>query len=108
MLQGPADLEKEVHSDVLLAAHLVDVLGRAMHLTRQPSGGTPLPGQLSLDEPAHVEVNILVRFLSHYECYKIRPIPFLSFHWYTNLFYKKNGIILPLFYNGLFGNADWR
>lgn len=95
MLQGLAYFEKQVHGDVLLAAHLVDVLGRAVHLPRQPSGGTPLPGQLSLDEPAHVKVNILVRFLSHMNATKLGQFLFCHFFGIPTCFTRKT----ELFYH---------
>lgn len=56
MLQGLAYFEKQVHGDVLLAAHLVDVLGRAVHLPRKPRRRAPVAFKLRLDEAAQMEL----------------------------------------------------
>ena len=56
VIQGLADLEKEVHSGPLGVEDLVKVLGGAVHLLRQPHRCAALPRQLSLNQPTQMQL----------------------------------------------------
>ena len=49
-IQSLTDFEKHVSVNPWMLKNLVKVLSRAMHFTGQPSNGSALPMQLSLDE----------------------------------------------------------
>lgn len=60
--QRLADGIEQGHRNPLGAESLVEVLGRAVHLTGQPRGGASLPLEFGLEEPAYVQ------FVGRYGC----------------------------------------
>ena len=71
VVQGFANLEKQVGIDPLVAKHLIQVLARAVHLRGQPSDAPTLPRQFGLDEFPDVEIFRWVSFFSFYGAFRV-------------------------------------
>lgn len=56
MIQGLANLEKEVQRRPLGVKDLIEVLGGAVHLLRQPHRRAALPHQLGLNQPTQMQL----------------------------------------------------
>ena len=70
VVQGFANLEKQVGVDPFVAEHLIQVLARAVHLRGQPSDASTLPRQFGLDEFPDVEIFRWISFLSFHSAFQ--------------------------------------
>ena len=71
VVQGFANLEKQVGVDPFVAEHLIQVLARAVHLRGQPSDASTLPRQFGLDEFPDVEIFRWVSFFSFHGAFRV-------------------------------------
>ena len=71
VVQGFANLEKQVGVNPLVAEYLIKVLARAVHLRGQPSDASTLPRQFGLDEFPHVEIFRWVSFFSFHSAFRV-------------------------------------
>ena len=71
VIQGFANLEKQVGVDPFVAKHLIQVLARAVHLRGQPSDAPTLPRQFGLDEFPNVEIFRWVSFFSFHGAFRV-------------------------------------
>ena len=78
VVQGFANLEKQVGVNPLVAEYLIKVLARAVHLRGQPSDASTLPRQFGLDEFPHVEIFRWVSFLSFHGVFRVLETVALS------------------------------
>ena len=70
VIQGFANLEKQVGVDPFVAKHLIKVFARAVHLRGQPSYASTLPHQFGLDEFPDVEIFRWISFLSFHSAFQ--------------------------------------
>lgn len=78
VVQGFANLEKQVGVNPLVAEYLIKVLARTVHLRGQPSDAPTLPRQFGLDEMAEVETICWVSFLSFHGAFRVLEAVALS------------------------------
>ena len=78
VIQGFANLEKQVGVDPFVAKHLIKVFARAVHLRGQPSDASTLPRQFGLDEFPHVEIFRWVPFFSFHSAFRVLEAVALS------------------------------
>lgn len=71
VVQGFANLEKQVGVNPLVAEYLIKVLARAVHLRGQPSDASTLPRQFGLDEMTEVETICWVSFFSFHGTFRV-------------------------------------